>query len=505
VKKNTFLLCLVLLTSPPWAEAAEGSFSWLSEVRYRLGDDPSWASPAFDDSAWESANFWDLPGSDSLIWIRGELRVGAHQRRPGEPLGLGGGMLATCEIHWDGELLPAQGKGGATPEAEVPGPIEFLLHIPDRLAEPGLHSLALRCSTHHRHFEPTSGFWLVGAGPYGDLALIGRGYSWRALVSLSGMLIFAIFSLVFFALEPTDRSHLLLGLFCLAGAGLLVAESWRSLFPYTYNWHLLRLSMVTALAWTLGLLLIALLLTRFRLPKRVKILALSGFLAALPVLLLKSWDAKVLALLGIIGVVGLVLAGQAMGRRERGSGLVATGLHILNLYGEDGFRILREAAASAFHTIIVSAHHGRALEAFEYGVLDFVPKPFDEARLRKALERYEKREEGLRQRLRVLAVRCAGEVRLVAVDEVTYIRGSGDYSELHTKDGKAYLHDKTLTALALLLPTCFERVHRSVIVDTRQVESLLNEPGSRYFLRLVDGTRLPVSREKVQGLRARWG
>jgi two-component system response regulator LytT len=177
----------------------------------------------------------------------------------------------------------------------------------------------------------------------------------------------------------------------------------------------------------------------------------------------------------------------------------------LNLYGEDGFRILREAAASSFQTIIVSAHGERALEAFEYGVLDFVPKPFDEARLRKALGRVESREEDLRQRLRNLAVRRSGEIHLIPVDELSHIRGSGDYSELHTKNGAVHLHNKTLTALALLLPAHFERVHRSVIVDLRQVKSFLSEAGSRYFLRLVDGTRLPVSREKVQGLRARWG
>lgn len=176
----------------------------------------------------------------------------------------------------------------------------------------------------------------------------------------------------------------------------------------------------------------------------------------------------------------------------------------LNLYGEDGFRLLHHAAASSFQTIIVSAHHDRALEAFEYGVLDFVPKPFDEARLRKALERYKSRESSLRERLRVLAVRRAGEVLLVPVEEVSYIRGSGDYSELHTKDGAVHLHDKTLTALALLLPSRFERIHRSVIVDLTQVERFVSEPGSRYFLCLADGIQLPVSRERVRDLRTRF-
>lgn len=176
----------------------------------------------------------------------------------------------------------------------------------------------------------------------------------------------------------------------------------------------------------------------------------------------------------------------------------------LNVYGEDGFRLLAEAAASSFQTIVVSAHADRALEAFEYGVLDFVPKPFDEARLRQALGRFETREKGLRDRLRVLAVRRGGELRLIPIDDLLYVRGADDYAELHLKDGSAHLHDKTLAALTLLLPARFERIHRSTIVDLLEVEAFLTEPGSRYFVRLSDGTRLAVSREKARDLRSRF-
>jgi DNA-binding LytR/AlgR family response regulator len=56
----------------------------------------------------------------------------------------------------------------------------------------------------------------------------------------------------------------------------------------------------------------------------------------------------------------------------------------------------------------------------------------------------------------------------------------------------------------LLLPARFERIHRSTIVDLAKVESFLTEPGSRYFVRLSDGTRLAVSRGKVADLRSRW-
>ena len=59
----------------------------------------------------------------------------------------------------------------------------------------------------------------------------------------------------------------------------------------------------------------------------------------------------------------------------------------LNLNGQDGFNVLENVVAESFHTVIVSAYKDKAIRAFEYGVLDFVPKPFDESRLRKAIER----------------------------------------------------------------------------------------------------------------------
>lgn len=306
------------------AKAPTNSFVSLDDVHYRFGDDPAWASPSFDDSRWPQAKFWQVPGADEVVWIRGDFTVGP--RPATEPLGLYVAALATCEVHWDGELLPPQGRVGATPEAEVPGPIEFLFYVPDRLAEIGNHHLALRCSTHHRHFEPSFGFWLVIAGPYGELNLNRHGTKWKSMLSLSGMLIFSIFSLTLFTLEPNDRSHLFLGLFCLAGAALLVAESWRILFPYTYNWHLLRLSVIAGLVWALGLLLNAFLFVRFRLPKGGTTLLLAAVLAAFPIFLIKPWDGKHLATLGILALLALVLAVQATRRGERGSWLVVLGL-----------------------------------------------------------------------------------------------------------------------------------------------------------------------------------
>ena len=56
----------------------------------------------------------------------------------------------------------------------------------------------------------------------------------------------------------------------------------------------------------------------------------------------------------------------------------------LHLHGADGYDLLRLASKTRFQTIIVSAHAERSITAFEFGVLDFVAKPFSRERLHKA-------------------------------------------------------------------------------------------------------------------------
>ncbi|BDA77693.1 hypothetical protein LPTSP3_g06230 [Leptospira kobayashii] len=61
----------------------------------------------------------------------------------------------------------------------------------------------------------------------------------------------------------------------------------------------------------------------------------------------------------------------------------------LNLFGENGFDLLKTVPTTNILTIVVSGNTDQALSAFEYGVIDFIAKPVLEDRLRLALERYD--------------------------------------------------------------------------------------------------------------------
>jgi len=173
----------------------------------------------------------------------------------------------------------------------------------------------------------------------------------------------------------------------------------------------------------------------------------------------------------------------------------------LNLHGRDGFDLLASAVAGPHQTIVVSANTDRALEAFEYGVVDFVAKPFDRERVEKALARVSATDRPEERRAKVLVFRQGNRTRLVKVEQVRAIHGADNYAEVELDNGLRLLHDKTLNQLERLLPGRFRRVHRSHILNIERIVGLENRPGSRYRARLDSGESVPVSRARIRQLR----
>ncbi len=176
----------------------------------------------------------------------------------------------------------------------------------------------------------------------------------------------------------------------------------------------------------------------------------------------------------------------------------------LNLNGENGFDLLKSVVAGSFHTIIVSAYKEKAIAAFEYGVLDFVPKPFNRERLEKAFNRAIGKEKADINPVRFLAVKKRNRIQVISIDQVLYIKGAGSYTELYLADGSKELHDKSLEKLEQLLSHSFERVHRSYLVKFSEIKEIIGRTGSKYLAVLKSGAQIPVGRTKYKGLKEKW-
>ncbi len=173
----------------------------------------------------------------------------------------------------------------------------------------------------------------------------------------------------------------------------------------------------------------------------------------------------------------------------------------LNLNNKDGFELLKKSLAGSFHTIVVSANTQRALEAFEYGVLDFIAKPFNKSRIEKALSRISTTagaDHSTERTIKYLTVRHLDQLEVIKLSEVAYIKGASNYSELHLLNGRVRMHSKSLNKMLDLLPESFERVHKSYIVPVNRIDKLHTSGNGNYTLILTDQTEIPISRNKVK-------
>lgn len=165
----------------------------------------------------------------------------------------------------------------------------------------------------------------------------------------------------------------------------------------------------------------------------------------------------------------------------------------LNLNGDSGFDLLQGAIADSFHTIVVSANEDQALRAFDFGVLDFVPKPVSRDRLEKALNRLLDAEFS-GKRAKYLPIRKPKGIALIPLEEVSFFRGEGNNVEIRLKAGGSEYHRQTLDSLAKVLPAQFARIHRSYIVDRRDFKRVISHGGGSYEVELEGGAKVPLSR-----------
>ena len=176
----------------------------------------------------------------------------------------------------------------------------------------------------------------------------------------------------------------------------------------------------------------------------------------------------------------------------------------LNLNGDNGFDLLKTAVSESFHTIVISANKEQAITAFEYGVLDFVPKPFNRDRLGQAFNRAITKEKTQTNTIKFLAIKKRGRIQLIPIEDLLYIKGAGVYTELFLANGKKELHDKSLEKLEQLLSPTFERIHKSYLVKLSEVNGVIVESGSKYMAELKNGILIPIGRTKYKDIKAKW-
>ena len=193
----------------------------------------------------------------------------------------------------------------------------------------------------------------------------------------------------------------------------------------------------------------------------------------------------------------------------------------------DGFEVLEKIEADRMPVIVfVTAFDRYALKAFEVHALDYLLKPFSDARFEKALAQAKaqigQREiSALSQKLLALLedrdlrrspqsrsqsyltrlmVKSAGRVLFLKTDEIDWVEAADYYVKLHV-GRKGHLLRETMSELESKLdPEKFVRIHRSTIVNLDRVREMHPLFGGEYGVVLHDGTELKLSRTRREQL-----
>ena len=173
----------------------------------------------------------------------------------------------------------------------------------------------------------------------------------------------------------------------------------------------------------------------------------------------------------------------------------------------DGFDVLELLGPALPPAVVfVTAYDQYALRAFDAGALDYLLKPFDNARFVQALERAKekiKRGKDLPRKLERLVIKGTGEILFVKITEIDWIEAADYYACLHV-GSKTHLLRRSLAELEQQLSdSMFCRIHRSAIVNLDRVRGLeLNKDGE-YEVLLDSGVRLRLSRRYRKLLESR--
>ena len=203
----------------------------------------------------------------------------------------------------------------------------------------------------------------------------------------------------------------------------------------------------------------------------------------------------------------------------------------IQMPGVSGFEVVRQLDVETMPVILfLTAYDEYAVKAFEVNALDYILKPIDEERLHQVLDKVrinlsQKRALKHKQMLLKLvsdisgetinsfkeleekdvsalatkeptrlAIRDGGHTTWVNQEDIEWIDAAGDYMCVQAQ-GVTYIMRKTMKELETELDgSILQRIHRSTIVNVKQVKEMESHINGEYFLTLDSGHRVKLSR-----------
>jgi two-component system LytT family response regulator len=150
--------------------------------------------------------------------------------------------------------------------------------------------------------------------------------------------------------------------------------------------------------------------------------------------------------------------------------------------------------------VFTTAYANYAVDAFGLEAVDYLLKPIDIVKLRRAVDR-------LRERVKKQAKLSDGRITIptttgqlvVKTDSILFLKADGSYTEVHTDSERLLVSRKLIDMEELIDPEQFLRVHRSYVVNVAKVVEFMKQVNNS--LKMEGGAIIPVSRSNKEAVR----
>jgi len=160
--------------------------------------------------------------------------------------------------------------------------------------------------------------------------------------------------------------------------------------------------------------------------------------------------------------------------------------------------------------IFTTAFDDYAVKAFEAHAVDYLLKPFSKERFDKAMKKWMDHYQRSGEQKTVqsfietvaqppdqynrVVVKTGTKIRIIPMNEIHYLEADDDYVKIHTEEG-SYLKKKTMNYFEEVLDkNQFIRVHRSYILQIREVQKIEPYEKESHIAILKSGARVPISK-----------
>lgn len=180
-----------------------------------------------------------------------------------------------------------------------------------------------------------------------------------------------------------------------------------------------------------------------------------------------------------------------------------------------GFEMLELIDDPAPAIIFTTAFDEYAVKAFEAHAVDYLLKPFSATRFAAAVQKISTRPKpGEKDPVRTMiddvhhpeesnrvVVKAGNAIKIIPVGDIHYVEAFDDYVKIHTGE-KFYMKKKTMAYFEEMLEgTDFVRVHRSFIVNLKELTRIEPMEKDSHIIILRNGARVPVSKSGYSRLK----